>query len=264
LKNISDDDCIILGLNPKKCRPEDMILKIFPVPPVPVRPSVRIEGSSITREDDLTRKLADIVKKNNLLAQTKESISGHVPQHILNQSQLLQYHIATYLDNETPLILKSEQKGKVMKSLTSRLKGKEGRLRSNLMGKRNDFSARTVITPDPSIDINQVGVPISIAMNLTYPEVVTPYNIEMMRKLVLNGRDIYPGANFVIRKSDSETDRNLPIDLRYRKEKIDLRYGDIVERHLTENDIVLLNRQPTLHKQSMMGHYVHVIQDQEY
>jgi DNA-directed RNA polymerase II subunit RPB1 len=123
-----------------------------------------------------------------------------------------------------------------------------------------DFSARTVITSDPTIDINQLGVPIKIAMNLTFPEIVTPNNIEKMLKLVRNGRDVYPGANFVFPASNLVPGQKiLPLDLRYRKEKVDLRYGDIVERHLVDGDIVLLNRQPTLHKQSMMGHVIKVI-----
>lgn len=128
--------------------------------------------------------------------------------------------------------------------------------------KRVDYSARTVITADPTIDINQLGVPLRVAMNLTFPEVVTPSNIEHLSKLVRNGREVYPGANFVFPASNLMTgQRVLPIDLRYRKEKVDLQYGDIVERHLVNDDIVLLNRQPTLHKQSMMGHRIKVIEN---
>ena len=128
--------------------------------------------------------------------------------------------------------------------------------------KRVDHSGRSVITSDPTIEMNQLGVPVKIAMNLTFPEVVTPNNIKFLSKLVKNGRDQYPGANFVFPASVLEKgQRILPIDLRFRKEKIELRYGDIVERHLLDGDIVLLNRQPTLHKQSMMGHHVKVIND---
>lgn len=261
LKNISDFDCAILGLDPKKCRPEDMIHKIFPVPPVPVRPYVRVEGSSMTREDDLTRELANIVKRNTDLSRTKETIGSQQSIGASGKSQLLQFHIATYFDNDTQLMPKSEQKGKTIKSLSSRLKGKEGRFRSNLMGKRVDFSARTVITPDTTIDINQVGIPLVVAMNLTYPEVVTPYNIEEMRKLVRNGTDVYPGANYVVQKRTIDSEKDTRIALMFRKDKVELHFGDIVERHLNEKDIVLLNRQPTLHKQSMMGHYAHIIRD---
>ena len=191
LRNISDEDCKILGFDVQHGRPENMIHKIFPVPPVPVRPSVKLDGASPTREDDLTRKLADIVKKNIELGRHKETIGMQTAQNFTHNSQLLQYHIATYFDNETPFMPKTEQKGRTDKSLVSRLKGKEGRFRNNLMGKRVDFSARTVITPDPGISVNQVGVPIYVAMNLTYPEVVTPYNINKMQKLVRNGRNIY-------------------------------------------------------------------------
>lgn len=126
--------------------------------------------------------------------------------------------------------------------------------------KRVDFSARTVITSDPTIEINQLGMPVKIAMNLTFPEVVTPQNIQLLAKLVKNGRDVYPGANFVFPASVLESGKRvLPLDLRFRKDKMELQFGDIVERHLLDDDIVLLNRQPTLHKQSMMGHRVKVI-----
>ncbi|ARF09018.1 DNA-directed RNA polymerase subunit alpha [Catovirus CTV1] len=97
-------------------------------------------------------------------------------------------------------------------------------------------------------------------MNLTFPEVVTPENIAHLTTLVRRGRDEYPGANFVFPASQLVPgQRILPIDLRYKKEKVELRYGDIVERHMVDGDIVLLNRQPTLHKQSMMGHRIKVI-----
>jgi len=128
--------------------------------------------------------------------------------------------------------------------------------------KRVDYSSRTVITSDPTIDINQLRVPKMIAMNLTFPEVVTPYNIERLQRLVNNGRNNYPGANFVFPSSNLETGKRvLPIDLRFRK--IALSYGDVVERHLVDDDFVLLNRQPTLHKLSMMAHRIKVINNDD-
>lgn len=130
--------------------------------------------------------------------------------------------------------------------------------------KRTDFSGRTVITPDPTLSINELGVPIGIARTITFPEIVTPQNIDYLARLVRNGRDVYPGANFVIPISTGDADGKLPIDLRFRKEKIDLRYGDIVERHTINGDIFLLNRQPTLHKLSMMGHRTRIIDDPNY
>lgn len=265
LRNISDVDCSIMGLDPKKSRPENMIHLVFPVPPVAVRPSSKVDYlASSTMEDGLTHKLADIIKNNVKIRKEKENSADGQSKYSQDFIHLMQYHIATYLNNETLTIPKSEQHGKTSKSLTSRLKGKEGRIRGNLMGKRVDFSARTVITPDPTIDINEMGIPKKIAMTLTFPEVVTPHNVERLEKLVRNGRDVYPGANFVFPASHLESGRRaLPIDLRFRKEKVELRFGDVVERHLQSGDYVLLNRQPTLHKLSMMGHKIKVIDNDD-
>ena len=141
------------------------------------------------------------------------------------------------------------------------MKGKEGRVRGNLMGKRVDMSARTVITSDPYIGLNEVGIPLIIARNLTYPEIVTKHNYEYLTQLVSNGRKKYPGANFVIKNivdKDGGEAKHI-FNLKYREKPIKLHLGDIVERHLVTGDIVLFNRQPSLHKMSMMGHRVHVI-----
>lgn len=264
LKNISDNDCLVLGLNPKFCRPEMMIHKIFPVPPVQIRPSARTDGTSMMREDDLTSKLVDILKANIRLANAHMAVSksrdsaGNIGSKNLTDHQLLQYHVIVYFDNESPAIPRSEQKGRPTKSLSARLTGKEGRFRSNLEGKRVEYSARTVISPDPSIRVDQVGIPLRVAMNLTFPEIVSQYNINYLTSLVRHGRYQYPGANFVFTKKQGDGKFGM-VDLRYRKEKVELNYGDIVERHLINGDIALLNRQPTLHKQSMMAHYIHVL-----
>jgi DNA-directed RNA polymerase II subunit RPB1 len=265
LKNISNQDCKIIGIDPIKNRPENMIHVTFPVPPVQVRPSVRGDlFASTTREDHLTIKLSDILKANIRIQKHKENMNENTIKYFQDHVSYLQYHVATYFDNESITLPQSEQKGVVTKSLASRLKGKEGRIRNNLMGKRTDFSARTVITPDPTLSINELGVPITIAKNITFPEIVTPHNIDYLSNLVRNGRDKYPGANFVLPATMNESETKTQIDLRWRKEKIELRYGDIVERHIKNGDIVLLNRQPTLHKQSMMGHRIKVIDNPNY
>jgi DNA-directed RNA polymerase II subunit RPB1 len=123
------------------------------------------------------------------------------------------------------------------------------------MGKRVDFSARTVITGDPNLSIDQVGVPRSIAKNLTFPEPVTPYNFERLQMMIRNGPNEHPGAKYVIR------DNGERIDLRYSKRggDIHLQYGYKVERHLMDDDFVIFNRQPSLHKMSMMGHRVKIM-----
>eukprot|EP00897_Mesotaenium_endlicherianum_P002261 jgi/Mesen1/2062/ME000150S01157 len=256
LKRISDEDCELMGLNPKYSRPDWMILQVLPVPPPPVRPSVMMD-SSARSEDDLTHQLAMIIRHSNNLA--KQEQAG-APQHIINEfAQLLQFHVATYMDNDLPGQPRATQRsGRPIKSICARLKAKEGRIRGNLMGKRVDFSARTVITPDPNINIDELGVPWSIALNLTYPETVTPYNIEKLKELVENGPHPPPGktgAKYIIREDGQR------LDLRFLKKTSDrhLELGYKVERHLIEGDYVLFNRQPSLHKMSIMGHRIRIM-----
>ncbi|KAL0450353.1 UNVERIFIED_CONTAM: DNA-directed RNA polymerase II subunit RPB1 [Sesamum latifolium] len=256
LKRITDEDCQLLGLNPKYARPDWMILQVLPIPPPPVRPSVMMDTSSRS-EDDLTHQLAMIIRHNENL---KRQERNGAPAHIISEfAQLLQFHIATYFDNELPGQPRATQRsGRPIKSICSRLKAKEGRIRGNLMGKRVDFSARTVITPDPTINIDELGVPWSIALNLTYPETVTPYNIERLKELVEYGPHPPPGktgAKYIIR------DDGQRLDLRYLKKSSDqhLELGYKVERHLNDGDFVLFNRQPSLHKMSIMGHKIKIM-----
>ncbi|KAE9393327.1 beta and beta-prime subunits of DNA dependent RNA-polymerase [Gymnopus androsaceus JB14] len=141
-----------------------------------------------------------------------------------------------------------------VKAIRARLKGKEGRLRGNLMGKRVDFSARTVITGGPILELDEVGVLRSIAMSLNFPERVTPYHIAYLQELARNGPTTYPGARYVVRDAGER------IDLRYNKHAdAFLQYGWVMERHLKDGDFVLLNRQPSLHKMSMMSHRVRLM-----
>ena len=126
------------------------------------------------------------------------------------------------------------------------------------MGKRVDFSARSVITPDPNISINELGVPLKIAMNLTFPEKVNHYNKERLTDAVRNGPNNYIGAKFVRKTKEN----NRPVILK--EENLEtiannLEDGDVVERHLQNGDYVLFNRQPSLHKMSMMAHRVRVM-----
>jgi DNA-directed RNA polymerase II subunit RPB1 len=262
LNNISKEDCEIMGF--ERTRPADMIHEVFHVPPVHIRPSLRgVFSGGSTMEDGLTHKLADIIKANNRISKQKESNNENANKYSKDHLHLLQFHVASYYDPEL-VIPKSDSKGSQFKPLVDRFKGKTGRIRGNIMGKRGDFNARTVITSDPTISANFLGVPVKIAMNITFPEFVTPYNYDKLTQLVRNGTDIYPGANYVYRNSTSFGKYDKPIYLKFRKEKITLQYGDIVERHLQDGDIVLLNRQPTLHKQSMMGHRIKVINNNTY
>lgn len=249
LKRIPDTDIDLMGLSKDWARPEWMIMTVMPVPPPPVRPAIS-EGGTAKGEDDLTYKLAEIIKASQQLKKFEEE---GAPAHIVDEFEdVLQYHTATYMDNDIAGIPQALQKsGRPVKSIRARLKGKEGRLRGNLMGKRVDFSARTVITGDPHLDLDQVGVPKSMARNLTYPERVTPYNISYLQQLVRNGPTEWPGARYVIRDTGER------IDLKYnRRGDMALQFGWIVERHLKDGDFVLFNRQPSLHKMSMMCHRV--------
>ena len=252
-KRLTDEDCDILGFSKYWCRPDWMICQVLPVAPPTVRPSVKQDNNQ-RMEDDLTHKLVDIIKTNKTL---KQKIESNATQQIIDEwTSVLQYHIATYIDNEIPGVATASQRsGRPLKSIRQRLKTKEGRIRGNLMGKRVDYSARSVITPDPNIRLDELGVPKQIAMNLTYPEIVTPYNITLMYECVQNGPNKYPGAKTIKKKSDGSMISLKHVDTK----SIRLQYGDIINRHLRDGDTVLFNRQPSLHRMSMMGHKVRVM-----
>jgi DNA-directed RNA polymerase III subunit RPC1 len=250
-KMITPTDCELLGINPSEGRPEMFLWQYVPAPPVCIRPSVAQDGAST--EDDLTSKLADIVHISSLIksALTK----GQPVQTIMEQWEYLQLQIAMYVNSDVPG-LQQPGFGKAIRGFCQRLKGKQGRFRGNLSGKRVDFSGRTVISPDPNLSVEEVALPILVAMNLTYPERVYEKNIEKLRQCVLRGTTKWPGANSITPKGS-----DWKISLKYaRREEAaaKLKYGDIVERHIEDGDIVLFNRQPSLHKLSIMSHKVKV------
>ena len=252
---ILDEDLILLNYDCDTARPEWFILQALPVPPVTVRPSIILE-TGIRSEDDLTHKMVDIIRVNQRLKESKEA--GTPPLIVQDLVDLLQYHATTYFDNEVSGIPQAHHRsGRPLKTLTQRLKGKEGRFRGSLSGKRVDFSSRTVISPDPNLDLSEVGVPKSIAMKLTIPEIVTEWNIERLKKLVINGPSKFPGVNYIVRpdgvkiRLDFVEDRSTIAD--------SLEIGYLVERHLTDGDVVMFNRQPSLHQMSIMAHYVKVL-----
>ena len=251
-RRITDEDVDFMGLSRYWCRPDWMICTVLPIPPPQVRPSV-IQDNNQRSEDDLTHKLFEIINTNNTL---QDKINNNAGKHIIDdQYAVLQYHVATLVDNQIPGVAPSAQRsGRPLKSIQQRLGSKEGRIRYNIQGKRVEFSGRSVITPDPNISIEEIGVPIKIAMNLTVPERVTRFNRNKMYKLIQNGADVYPGAKTIIR-SDGRM-----ISLKHVNTKeIVLHLGDTVNRHLMDGDPILFNRQPTLHRMSMMGHRVKVL-----
>ncbi len=254
LEKIPDEDCELFGLVPPHARPEWMVLTVLPIPPVTMRPSITLESGERS-EDDLTHKLGDIVRINQRLF---ENINAGAPEIIIEDLwDLLQYHISTFFDNAIAQLPPARHRsGQPLKTLTERIKSKEGRIRHNLAGKRTNFSARTVISPDPMIKLNEVGVPSIIATKLTVPERVNSWNLAHLKKFIENGPDKYPGANYIIRpdgKKKKITDETKEASLE------ELQPGYIVERHLMDGDIALFNRQPSLHRMSMMCHKVRVL-----
>lgn len=257
LRNISEADSYLLGFDVENYRPHDLILQRIPIAPVAIRPSAKINfTASATREDTLTIKIANIINSNIRVRNELNKENGKVE----DLHNLLQYNVATYFDNSSSLPQSEVKGGAPLKSISERIKGKYGRVRNNIMGKRVDFSGRSVITGDPNIDIDQLGVPLAIAKILTIPEEVTQQNIKYLTRLVKNGTNNYPGANYVLKTVYiNGKPVNQRIDLSFRKGNVKLNYGDIVERHIVDDDYVLFNRQPTLHKPSMMGHRIHVL-----
>ena len=259
LERIPDNDLLPLGIEPNSCRPEWMVLTALPVPPVTVRPSITLESGDRS-EDDLTHKLVDVLRINQRL---RENRDAGAPQLIVEDLwELLQYHITTYFDNQTSGIPPARHRsGRPLKTLVQRLKGKEGRFRSNLSGKRVNFSARTVISPDPGLSINEVGVPEEAARELTVPVFATKSNLAILKDMVKRGvnpqgEKYQAGVNYIIRPDGRRikvTDKNAETVA----ETVDV--GFVVERQLMDGDVVLFNRQPSLHRMSMMAHTVRVM-----
>jgi DNA-directed RNA polymerase beta' subunit len=253
-RRISDQDVAFMGFSPQFSRPDWFICQVLAIPPPAVRPSIKMDGNQRS-EDDISHTIVNIIKANKTLLEKMNEPS--VNSAIIDDWQsLLQYFIATQVDNNIPSCAPVAQRsGRPLKSIKERLNGKGGRVRGNLMGKRVDFSARSVITPDPNLSIRELGVPKKIAMNITKPVVVNNRNRDFLQQLVLNGPDVYPGANILEKKTGGD------ISLRYMdRSTVVLENGDVVHRHMMDGDGILFNRQPTLHRMSMMCHIARIMQ----
>lgn len=253
-RRISDEDVSFMGFSPTFSRPDWMICQVLAVPPPAVRPSVKHDAQQRS-EDDISHIIVNIIKSNKTL---QEKIEQNAKSNVIDDwTTMLQYYIATMVNNKIPGTAPVAQRsGRPFKSIQERLNGKTGRVRGNLMGKRVDYSSRSVITADPNLSIRQLGVPLKIAMNITYPVVVNKRNHNYLMKLVRNGPDNYPGAKILERKSGEN------ISLKYvDRESLVLHEGDIVHRHMVDGDAVLFNRQPTLHRMSMMCHIAKIMRE---
>jgi len=251
-KRISDEDVSFMGFSPLWSRPDWMVCQVMCVPPPAVRPSVKHDAQQRS-EDDLSHILVNIIKTNKTL---QEKIQNNAPANVIDDwTTVLQYYVATQVDNKIPGVASVAQRsGRPLKSIKDRLNGKGGRMRSNLMAKRVDFSARSVITADPNISIRELGIPMKIATNITKPVTVNKINKAFLTKLIQNGPDKWPGAKILEKKN------NESITLRYiDRQSIVLEEGDIVHRHMMDGDAILFNRQPTLHRMSMMCHIARIM-----
>ncbi|KCZ81778.1 hypothetical protein H312_00818 [Anncaliia algerae PRA339] len=210
----------------KMTDPVNLIIDSICVPPNNIRPSVFVSEEQ-RNEDDLTIRIAELIYTSENISFTK--------------------NLAIFLEEKDNLqiahnsIITSDKN----KGILQRLKGKTGRFRNNLSGKRVDFTGRTVISPDPNLSVEEVGIPQRIAKILTIQERVTQFNIEDMQKIIKLKK-----ANYVIKNEKTLSIRFTP--------NLTLKIGDIIERHLKNGDIVLFNRQPSLHRLSIMAHKVRI------
>ncbi|WOL00292.1 DNA-directed RNA polymerase III subunit 1 [Canna indica] len=245
-KRMPEEDCELLNISD---RPEKFIVTSIAVPPVSVRPSVFVDAGKSSNEDSITSILKNIINTNSIL---REDLEGAAPPFkCLDCWAHLQIQVVEYVNSEAPSVPDSKHRG-----LVQRLKGKQGRFRGNLSGKRVEFTGRTVISPDPNLKITEVAIPVLMAKKLTYPERVSAHNIEKLRQRICNGPDKYPGANFILLPDGTRQ------HLRYVDKKTaasELKYGFTVERHLEDGDVVLFNRQPSLHRMSIMCHRARIM-----
>jgi DNA-directed RNA polymerase II subunit RPB1 len=252
---ISDTDIVFLGMDPVHARPASMLWCNLLVPPPIIRPPSKVAGFCM-KEDDLTIRLKGIFKLNEQLKKLEGNVSvAFVKDKAKTDKYIeLQQCIASYQNNKRGKT-SGDEYGADRKSIRTRFappSAKKGRLRHDIFGKRQNFSARTVITGDPNLRVDEVGVPIIMCLTLTYPEHAQAFNIQRLTRAVQNGPMVHPGANYIIR--DSHT-----YNLTYAKGMLPLQRGDIVVRHLVDGDYVLMNRQPSLHKMSLMCHRVKVV-----
>lgn len=230
--------------------PRNFILEALPVPPPTVRPAIMLGQELVRSEDDLTYRLLQIIRHNNRLKKVRtQNLKSHVEEEA---RVMLQLSVSAYIDHKKNQSSASKDTGKEYTSLAQRLKSKEGRVRGNLMGKRCDYTARSVITGDDTLSMTEVGVPKLIAQTLTVSVRVTAFNKKALNKKL---KDPKGGIQFVINPQGHRRDLNFA-----NRNGFDLVEGWVVERHIEDGDIVLFNRQPTLHVGSLMAHTVKIME----
>jgi DNA-directed RNA polymerase II subunit RPB1 len=251
LEMIDDKVYTTLGLNPEKTHPSSFVLDVLVVPPPIIRPSIMFSESSRTRgQDDLTHKLQEILKQCQKLTKCIEEDATDMASSF----ELLQTLVASYMNNESAgtKVQSKKRSGLPEKCVVKRFKGKKGRFRGNLMGKRVDFSSRTVISPDSVMDADQIGIPHAAALKLTFVDTVTSYNIARLRERVRKGSGVIDGAKSITKHNGQQ----ISLEMCKNRGNIRLQMGWSVERYMQDGDTVLFNRQPSLRKKSIMAHSV--------
>ena len=249
-KKINTEECSLMGFDSSNSHPSSLIIHTIPVCPPVIRPFLQLPNGSYN-QDHITLRYEDLMVTNN---QIKGYLKSDCDKLRERYREYLSHDVATVINNNPGGGFTSMPKGSTQSHITfsQRLEGKtkkDGRIRGSLLSRRVEMSARSVITPDPSINLNEIGIPKNIAKTITFPEKVTKLNINFLKKCVLNGKE-YPGCIGIKKVGTDYINKKLY--------NIDINIGDIVYRHIINGDLVLINRQPTLHKKSMMGHYVRI------
>ncbi|XP_016183592.1 DNA-directed RNA polymerase I subunit 1 [Arachis ipaensis] len=238
------------------------------VPPIKFRPPTK--GGDMVSEHAHTVLLSKILQSNIRLGDAH--LNKKDPSMVLARWMELQQSVNVLFNSST-----SGQRD-ASNGIIQLLEKKEGLFRQKMMGKRVNFACRSVISPDPYLAVNEIGIPPYFALRLTYPERVTPWNVMKLRNAILNGPEIHPGATHYGDKSSivklppkgkllALTSRKLPSSrgvIMHNGKICDQEFeGKIVYRHLKDGDVVLVNRQPTLHKPSIMAHIVRVLKGEK-
>ncbi|RZF33469.1 hypothetical protein LSTR_LSTR010125 [Laodelphax striatellus] len=212
-------------------------------------------------------------ESESLSLEHKELISRIRGSTFAEKLQLAWYN----LQNNCDLLVESNKSsygtlaGVNLLGLKQLIEKKEGLIRKNMMGKRVNFAARSVITPDPNLNIDEIGVPDAFAKTLTYPVPVTSWNVKSLRKMVINGPNVHPGAVLIVTEEgeririspDNPTQRESLANRLLTPGSSKAKGMKIVHRHLSDGDILLLNRQPTLHRPSIMAHKARILKNEK-